>query len=671
MTKRIGLAQIEIFAGHPQHNTNNILYWINRARQQDLDLIAFPEMAIPGYLVGDEWENDAFVQDCLECNEIIRQASSGITVVWGSLDADFQRVGDDGRTRKYNAALIAANGEWLSNGVQTGRSYKTLLPNYREFDDRRYFFSQERWAAEQGLSIQSTLQPFQIPDGSRVGLMLCEDMWDGDYALKPGSILEANGAEILLNLSCSPWTWRKNSKRHRVAKELLAQSGCKLYYVNATGIQNNGKDIYALDGASTIYGPDGAIIAMHPPFSEGILTDQSGTSAAANLPPQADPTAVDTAETLLTLVQVLRRWFAAIGNPKVAIGLSGGIDSALVATLLAIALGPDQVWAVNMPSRFNSSTTKNAAALLAANLGIHYGIVPIQESAVHTVIQVEETSWQQSGLNVKAPVTLSLSSLNRENIQARDRGGRILAAVSSALGGVFTNNGNKTETAFGYATLYGDINGAIAPIGDLYKNQVYALARLINQLFATNILEAATGPDLADINARWNANFTAASGDTLIPQAILDVVPSAELSEAQNVDEGKGDPIRYDYHDALLYQFIDGGFQADYTPAYGRRDPFDLLQWYAHGEIDFRLGIHQGTCAQYCPDLESFIKDLEEKWSLYKGSTFKRIQSPPIIALSKRAFGFDLRESVNPVYFSMQYQRLRDQLLPAKASPSV
>ena len=600
--------------------------------------------------------------------------------MWGSLDADFQRRGDDGRTRKYNAAFIAHNGLWLDNGILPGRCYKTLLPNYREFEDKRHFFAMDRWATERDLSIEQALQPFSLPGGQRVGLMLCEDMWDGDYAIKPGRILEANGAETLINLSCSPWTWRKNDKRHRVAAALLSQSNSQLFYVNACGIQNNGKDIYALDGASTIYGSDGTIIAMQASYCEGILTEASGALSGQDQPkapgatpsPTADLAAADCAETLLTLVQVLRRWFTTLGEPKVAIGLSGGIDSALVASLLAIALGPERVWAVNMPSRFNSATTKNAAAQLAANLGIHYALIPIQESAEFTAKQVETALWtggEHPGSPAGHPQQLTLSGLNRENIQARDRGGRVLAAVASAIGGVFTNNGNKTETALGYATLYGDINGAIAPIADLYKTQVYALARLINACHANGTLALATGPDPAGINAQWGKQFHTPGGDGLIPQTILDVVPSAELSEAQNVDEGKGDPIRYDYHDALLYQFIDGGFQADYPVAYGRRDPFDLLRWYADGEIDRRLGIAEGCCARYCPDLESFIHDLEEKWTLYKRSTFKRIQSPPIIALSKRAFGFDLRESVNPVYLSLQYRRLRDQLRQLKASP--
>jgi NAD+ synthase (glutamine-hydrolysing) len=135
------------------------------------------------------------------------------------------------------------------------------------------------------------------------------------------------------------------------------------------------------------------------------------------------------------------------------------------------------------------------------------------------------------------------------------------------------------------------------------------------------------------------------------------------LSENQNVDQGKGDPILYEYHDRLLYQFIDGGYQNGYQPAYGRRDPYDILRWYLDGEIDTRLELPPGTTGRYFGSLEKFIQDLEEKWTWYQRSVFKRIQSPPIVALSKRAFGFDLRESVNGVYLSLQYRALRDLVL--------
>ena len=212
--------------------------------------------------------------------------------------------------------------------------------------------------------------------------------------------------------------------------------------------------------------------------------------------------------------------------------------------------------------------------------------------------------------------------MNRENIQARDRGSRILAGMASALGAVFVNNGNKTETAFGYATLYGDVNGALAPIADLYKMEVYDLAAFINK--KTNV----------------------------IPQTIFDIPASAELSTDQNVDEGKGDPIHYPYHDRLVRAFVEF-----------RLDPEDILHYYCEGTLAQHLKCSQNIITDYFRDDASFVADLEHKWRLYKLNYFKRIQAPPIITVSKRAFGFDLRDAQNGVYFTQKYLKLKEELL--------
>ncbi|HEY4788482.1 MAG TPA: NAD(+) synthase, partial [Bacteroidales bacterium] len=208
--------------------------------------------------------------------------------------------------------------------------------------------------------------------------------------------------------------------------------------------------------------------------------------------------------------------------------------------------------------------------------------------------------------------------------QARDRGSRILTGVASALGAVFVNNGNKTETAFGYATLYGDVNGAMAPIADLYKMEVYDLARYINQLKKKEI----------------------------IPATIFSIPASAELSADQNVDEGKGDPIYYPYHDKLVRAFVEF-----------RLDPEDLLNFYAENKLGVTIHCDQPLIDRYFTGASAFIADLEHKWKLYKLSYFKRIQAPPIIAVSKRSFGFDLREAQNGVYFTQAYLRLKERLL--------
>ena len=258
---------------------------------------------------------------------------------------------------------------------------------------------------------------------------------------------------------------------------------------------------------------------------------------------------------------------------------------------------------------------------MAQNLGIHYATISIQDSYENTIKELEASEFVQlDGSNTKTK--LKLSPINRENIQARDRGSRILAGVASILNAVYVNNGNKTETAFGYATLYGDVNGALAPIADLYKQEVYELAKFINKK------------------------------NEVIPNAIFEIPASAELSADQNVDEGKGDPILYPYHDKLVRAFVEF-----------RLDPEDVLRYYEKGELSHIIKCEQSIIDNYFPTTADFIVDLEHKWRLYKINYFKRIQAPPIIAVSKRAFGFDLRESQNGFYFTRQYLELKEKLL--------
>jgi NAD+ synthase (glutamine-hydrolysing) len=396
---------------------------------------------------------------------------------------DPSKKNEDGRIRKYNAAFVAQNGEYVGNGVFAGHTVKSLMPKYREFDDERHFHSLLKLATELGVAPESLIAPFELVISGvkkRVGVIICEDMWDEDYAFKPVSVLKSKGIDAIVNVSASPYGLGKSAKRERILS--VHSKGTRFYYANNVGIQNNGKNVFLFDGGTSVY-ENGFKIAEAHPFSEQSVTEGSGRFKNLKI---GNEELRDVTEGLLVGI---RKFMESIGKQKLVIGLSGGLDSAVVATLAVMALGEENVTAVNMPSRFNSQTTKTLAAQLAKNLRIPLLEIPIETSVNATKSQLE------------AVLGVEMEGLNWENVQARDRGSRILAGVASMLDAVFTNNGNKTEVALGYATLYGDVNGAFAPIADLYKTQVFALARYLNTAY----------------------------GDS-IPKGIIDLPPSAELS---------------------------------------------------------------------------------------------------------------------------------------------
>ncbi len=601
---RVAVVQMEVVPGRPDKNTEKIIEKIREAKKNKNDIVIFPEMAVAGYLIGDEWENESLIKKLMKINEIIREESDGIIVIWGNVWADFEKIGEDGRIRKYNAALIAQDKKWLDNGVFEGHTFKTLLPKYREFDDERYFYSMMKLANERGEKVEELLRPFEVKIGEdkiKIGLTLCEDMWWENYSINPTEILVKNGAELIINISASPWTWRKNFKRHRIISRLVASTNVPFIYCNNVGIQNNGKNIFLFDGSSTIYNSDGVIVAVTNPYKEEMLEiglDMKASFAKASEGCDFVCNENDTKELYDCLVYGLKKFFEQTGIKKVVIGVSGGIDSAVSTSLVTTVLGKENVIGINMPSKFNSDLTKNLAQNLCRNLGINYKIMPIQESVDRTIIQLENSGFLTN-------------EMVRENIQARDRGSRILAGVAACVGGVIINNSNKTEMALGYTTLYGDMNGAICPLGDLYKWEVYKLANYINKI----------------------------SQKELIPKEIFEVVASAELSDKQDVTKGKGDPILYPYHDKLVRAFVEF-----------RKDPKEILDWYDKGKIEEEMKLESGLIKKYFKTRFEFKKDLEEKWKMFKLSYFKRIQAPPIIAVSRRAFGYDLRESQNGTY---------------------
>lgn len=618
------LIQMEVTPGQPGINLRRMLTHVADARRDGVRLLVFPEMAIPGYLLGDRWEQTSFLRDCEACGEDLRQASAGMTLIFGNVAMDWNRRNEDGRIRKYNACFVAEDQHWI--GPERGPCpfvIKTLLPNYREFDDSRYFFDLRRLAQEEHRAVADCLRPVPTAAG-RLGCLLCEDAWDADYPLSPLNMLKAQGADVFVNISASPFTLNKNLKRHRVFSRHAEALGRPLLYVNHVGIQNNGKTLFTFDGASCVYDGHGGHMACNTRFKEDTLTFDlaAPTPPGGHSPP---PTEDGPAILSAALTYGTNRFMQACGVEQVVVGASGGIDSAVVAALYATFLPPEALTLVNMPSRFNSATTRHLARTLAGNLGCHYAEVPIENS-------IKESIRQLDGLGIgpidRPPArTLALTGPTLENVQARDRSSRILAAIAAALGGVFTCNANKSEMTVGYTTLYGDLGGYLAGIADLWKTEVYALGRHLN---------------------------TAVFGRDVIPEGSFTVIPSAELSADQDVNQGKGDPLIYPYHDRVFAAWVE---------RWNRATPEELLAAYAGNRLEDEIG-YEGRVADLFPTAASFIADLERWWNLHQGMGLaKRIQAPPVLAIKRRAYGFDLREAQLGPHYTRRYLAMKATLL--------
>lgn len=629
MKVKIICGQLEVIPGRPDLNYKKILQAIEEARTRQADVLVLPEMVLPGYLIGDLWEQQSFLDDCAYYLQQIVQASANLCVLLGSVAVEAGKLNEDGRVRKYNAAFACQNGELL--GGYLGRKFmiKNSLPNYREFDDCRYFYSLQKLCAEEGASVREALQPLEITlhgEKLKLGIMLCEDGWTENYHLNVPQTLAANGAQLLCNLSCSPYTLGKNKKRNKLFSAQAKEAKIPLIYCNNVGIQNNGKNIFTYDGCTSAYNGDGELVTSAAMYAETFLEFAWDTQTNTIVPTCPPATLPEEPESVyLALRYGTSKFLQQCGIKRMTIGLSGGIDSAVTAAMYADILGAENILLLNLPSRYNSSTTKNLAQQLATALGANYAVMPITESYEHTVAQLETTPI--TNLGTHTTFNLQLSGLVKENIQARDRGARLIAAASAAFSGAFSCNSNKAEMSVGYATFYGDICGALAMIGDLWKHQVYALGHYLNDIIFKR---------------------------EVIPEEIFSIRPSAELSEAQTVGSG-GDPLVYAYHDYLLRAFIENWHKT--TPA-------DVLRWYCAGTLAQELGCTQTAIDEACPTPQDFITDLERWWKLFAGfAVAKRIQAPPILSLTKRAFGYDHREAQLSPYFSREYMEMKEKLL--------
>ena len=395
------------------------------------------------------------------------------------------------------------------------------------------------------------------------------------------------------------YTVGRREEENREFSHLAKDSAMPIVCVNGVGTDNTGKNIYALAGGSRVFDCDGKIVFEMPLFSEADAVVEFNDGLVQADVESAKPYPSEIAEIHDALVFMIRENLKMFHISRMVIGASGGIDSAVSAALYAEAIGPQNVYLVNMPTRFNSDTTKNAARDLAENLGTPYMVAPISdiiESVCHTL---ERCSF------VRNDTVMKVAGINHENLQARTRSASILSTVASVVGAGVTCNGNKSEAMVGYCTLYGDTCGVMCALGDLWKTQVYALARYINR------------------------------DKEIIPTASIDIPASAELSEAMNVDEGKGDPILYPYHDKLFAMWVEKGVSLEFTEKLAME-----------GMICESLGVDAAYFKAHLPTVEAVIEDMRLWYRRFKGLALaKRIQFPPILSVSGHAFGGEYRES--------------------------
>jgi NAD+ synthase (glutamine-hydrolysing) len=483
---KISIAQINVRVGDISYNKNKILEFIHKAKKEKSELIVFPEQSLVGYPLNDLVYQDDFLHAQESAMEEILEVSKNIAIVFGFVDLH-SSISHDRSRLKYNALAV------FSNQKKVAIRYKTLLPNYDVFHEKRYFAPAKE------------IEPVDLEINGkkhRIGFEICEDLWDDFYETKVTQILAEKGAEIIINLSASPFEIDKFREREERVKNYTKKLSIPFIYCNLVGAQ----DDIIFDGNSFVFNKTGEKIITLKSFEEDLQTFDISENKKANFSNENEY------ELLLKALTLGIKDYAEKNNFKKAVlGLSGGIDSALVSAIAAEALGAENVLNISMPSKFSSDHSKNDAKQLAKNYGMDFKTISIEN--FHKEFEKSYSLWFP-----KQKV-----SLTDENIQARLRG-LILMAHSNQEGQMLLTTGNKTEYALGYTTLYGDMNGALAVIGDLSKYRVFELSKYINQKY----------------------------GKEMIPVSIIEKTPSAELRENQF------DPFDYVKVSPLVEEIVEG-----------------------------------------------------------------------------------------------------------------
>ncbi|MGB8361487.1 MAG: NAD+ synthase [Acidimicrobiia bacterium] len=489
MALTVAGAQINTTVGDLEGNETLIAEAMDRAAGEGADVLLVPELAITGYPPEDLVLRRDFVEANIAVLRRLARRSDAMTTVIGFVDfasgPGFRSIDSESRAVANAAAVV-------SDGEIKGVYHKVHLPNYGVFDEDRYFVA--------GTDPDRTWEVAGVP----VGVSVCEDIW---LAEGPPLLQAQQGARILLNINGSPFHRGKAGEREEMLSARAMAAGASVVYLNLVG----GQDELVFDGASVVIGPDGALLHRSPQFEQDFFVVDvpvGGEAVAASEPaPLLDPVE----EVYRALTVGLADYCGKNAFRGVVIGLSGGIDSALTAAIATDALGPGSVWGVAMPSRFSSEHSIEDAAVLAANLGIRFDIVPIDDVyAAHLDGLGEVFAGTEFGVA-------------EENLQARARGATLMA-ISNKHGPMVVATGNKSELAAGYATLYGDMVGGYSVLKDVFKGLVYELARWRNK-----------------------------DGE-VIPQRTIDKPPSAELRPEQK-DSDSLPP--YEVLDAILERYIE------------------------------------------------------------------------------------------------------------------
>ena len=483
---KIALAQLNFTVGDFELNTSKMADVLFQAKQDNVDLVVFSELAVCGYMPDDLLDYPSFVERCEHALEAVSRACDGIAAIVGGV------IRNPGKGRLLqNAACFMYNGQ-IQHTVA-----KTLLPTYDVFNEHRYFQPE-------------TASKIIEYKGINIGIAICEDLWDVyndfEYPISPGQALKDLGADLIINPSASPFHIGKQSLRNRVFGGQAARFDLPVLYVNQVGVHTE----LLFDGSSRAVNGNGEVVIQAPSFEETVVYADFANgkfSVGNSVPLDTD----DIAQLYKALVFGIKDYFSKMGFSHALLGSSGGIDSAVVQALASAALGGENVHPVLMPSMFSSDHSVRDAETLSKNLGNDPITLPIK-------------NIYDQYLETLQPVFAGKAfNLAEENLQARSRA-VLLMAISNKMGYILLNTSNKSELSVGYSTLYGDLCGALSVIGDVYKNQVYALAKYINR-----------------------------NGE-IIPNNIIVKAPSAELRPGQKDSDSLPD---YDVLDELLKHYIE------------------------------------------------------------------------------------------------------------------